>query len=101
MRVGSGMLPSPPEKLFREGLPNRFADVHNARPAEVLATGREAPPKRFRSVLTESKRALRYLAHLGGNAGVNEARKKISQGVDGREIGCKMVSSLGHFGAAG
>jgi hypothetical protein len=51
--------------------------------------------------LTESENALRYLAHLGGNAGVNRKRKKISQGVDEGEIWCKMVSSLGHYGATG
>ena len=30
-----------------------------------------------------------------------DERKKISQGVDGREIGCMMCGSLGHFGAEG
>jgi len=37
--------------------------------AEVLATDAGAPEKRFRGLLTESKMALRYLAHLDGNAG--------------------------------
>ncbi|WP_386813061.1 hypothetical protein, partial [Lysobacter koreensis] len=56
------------QKNIRWALPNSDRGVHNARPATVM--------------------------HRPGG----KRQKKISQGVDGRGICCKMCGSLDHFG---
>ena len=65
-------------------------DVHNARPCRGrLAAGGGRRRIRWNGLLTEPENALRYLAHLGGNAGVKRKEKRFRRVLTKAESGVR------------
>jgi hypothetical protein len=57
------------EKILKKSFPKVLCMCTMRPLADVLATDAGGARKKIRGLLTESKMALRYLAHLDGNAG--------------------------------
>src|SRR5262245_61560239 len=85
-----------------------FVHVHNARPAEVQALIEAgACWEAVSKAVDEFETRCKIRGPADGNdrkrsaPGSGEAKKDCDDGVDGIEIGCIVVGSLGHFGATG